>query len=236
MQDVMGMSKDEFYGLPAWKQTQLRKEAGLFWKQNHQRHFLFDWITTDDRTTCDMYSVFTATPFQQTASCSATNFDTSNSISVPWLVLELPWIHGPIVIHCFCVCLGGSNFFKKMHFRPVCISLVPVYAVLPAVNFAPHIWRFSCQQTLWLTIFFLYLPDLHQPLWKPSQTIAFDNGWLYLWRVDTDGWMRRRTHLTDADYHVHILFYSFALGHAQKTRSFYFDDMQLTTLSCSWFC
>ena len=30
MQDAMGMSKDEFYGLPAWKQTQLRKEAGLF--------------------------------------------------------------------------------------------------------------------------------------------------------------------------------------------------------------
>jgi len=29
-QDAMGMSKDEFYGLPAWKQTQLRKEAGLF--------------------------------------------------------------------------------------------------------------------------------------------------------------------------------------------------------------
>ncbi len=30
MQDAIGMNKDEFYGLPAWKQTQLRKEAGLF--------------------------------------------------------------------------------------------------------------------------------------------------------------------------------------------------------------
>ena len=41
MQDAMGMSKDEFYGLPAWKQTQLRKEAGLFWKQKHSKTFSF---------------------------------------------------------------------------------------------------------------------------------------------------------------------------------------------------
>lgn len=29
-QETMGMSKMEFYALPAWRQTQLRKETGLF--------------------------------------------------------------------------------------------------------------------------------------------------------------------------------------------------------------
>jgi len=31
-QDVMEMTKADFYALPSWKQNQLRKKNGLFWK------------------------------------------------------------------------------------------------------------------------------------------------------------------------------------------------------------
>lgn len=30
LKETMGMTKPEFYALPAWRQTQLRKETGLF--------------------------------------------------------------------------------------------------------------------------------------------------------------------------------------------------------------
>lgn len=40
LQEAFGMTKEDFSGLPAWKQTNLKKDVGLFWPSGLRRHEL----------------------------------------------------------------------------------------------------------------------------------------------------------------------------------------------------
>lgn len=40
MQEAFGMTKEEFSVLPAWKQTNMKKDVGLFWRATLYTHFV----------------------------------------------------------------------------------------------------------------------------------------------------------------------------------------------------
>ena len=93
LQEVLNMSRDEFSSLPSWKQTNLRKEAGLFWspKAPNSNHEL---------TTVDL----SLSIYQCTQRPSPLNFHSKLVFPIRSFIT---W-HTIVLIQCYYLCSAHS--------------------------------------------------------------------------------------------------------------------------------